>query len=308
MSRGYSVSKIGLYVYQVYQFEPHGAHKRISFSKEGSGSKFFEFIPKFISSHTGANKNNEISRSWRFEPSPAKGFSHDGLIKYGTFGYSSDIINLDDGEVLLIRKPDHVEEIPLYYQFWIPNHGEYGFAVFQSYGDRSCVDQIKSAVIHSFNTQNDDVNISMNRVMPTDSTMYENSAVKKLMLVTKKAPKDRAEVLRPLLAETIDVEVSFSPQRRGSFGQLKDVIKSIKKSDGHSALVFGDMEFDEASALVKVGNSYLKVRIIGPARQAGVIDVTDRVKLGADMHPELPSISKVAISLIGDFKEAYGMR
>lgn len=72
-------------------------------------------------------------------------------------------------------------------------------------------------------------------------------------------------------------------------------------------MVFDGIEFNEASALISIGNTYRKVGIIGPSNTAGVIDITDDVQLGADMHPEFNSISAIATQIISDFRTQYGM-
>lgn len=300
-------SKIGLYIYQLYLFRPDG-YGQVPFASSGKGSELYKFLPKFINGKKSSLQNNDIERSWRLEPQPDSGRAYHGIVRYGTYGFGSKIIDPQDNQTLFDRSPDHVEEIPLYYQFWIPESGSFGFAALQSFRDRSCVTQVLSALTQEFNKEYDHIRVTPRKIMPIDDDLYRNAPVKKLIFSRKKVPKDRADVLKSFSPEELNVELSFSARRRGRFGTFADIAPEIRKSRGTSALVFEGIEFDEVSALVSFGGSYLKVGIFGPSNNAGVVDVTDEVTIGDGDHPTFDSISDVSSRVIADFRNHYGMK
>lgn len=304
------MSKIGMYVYQLCLSNAHN-YQPVPLATEGLGSELYEFLPHFVRGKRTSMQNNNIERSWRLVPEADDGRSRHGIVRYGTYGFSSDIIDPEgeEGEeVLFNRSANHVEEIPLYYKFWVPENGNFGFAAFQSFRDRSCVGQVLGELAREFNQRYDNVKLTPRKVMPANDAVYRNAPVKKLILSKKRVPKDRAEILRNLPPEELNVELSFSVLRNGRFGVFADVAPQIRGARGGAAFVFDGIEFDEASAMVAIGGTYMKVGIVGPSNNAGVIDITDDVVLGPNQHPTLASVAEVTTRVIGDFREQYGMR
>ncbi|MFC5738650.1 hypothetical protein [Sinirhodobacter huangdaonensis] len=301
------MSKIGLYVYQLCLFNAQN-YQQIPLANAGIGSELYEFLPQFVRGKVAALQNNNIERSWRLEPAQDEGRSRHGIVRYGTYGYSSNIINPDDNEVLFNRNATDVEEIPLYYRFWVPDAGNFGFATLQSFRDRSCVSQVLGELTSEFNRRYNHIRLTPRKVMPTADEMYRNAQVKKLILSKKRVPKDRAEILRNLPPDELNVELSFSVRRNGLFGVFSDVAPQIRGARGGAAFVFDGIEFDEASAMVAIGNSYMKVGIVGPSNNAGVIDISEEVQLGADQHPTFQSVSEISANVIENFRAQYGMR
>ncbi len=275
------MSKIGLYVYQL-MLSRKDNYQSVPFSDAGTGSELHEFLPQFVASKFTTLQNNNIERSWRLEPEEDQGRSRHGLVHYGTYGFSSKIVNPANSEVLYDRTAGDVEEIPLYYQFWVPDFGNYGFAALQSFRERSCVSQVLGDLTKDFSDRFEHLRLTTRKVMPTSDDAYRNSPVKKLILSKKRVPKDRAEILRNLPPEELNVELSFSAGRSGLFGTYSDVAPQIRAAQGGTAFLFEGIEFEEASALISIGKTYRKVGIVGPSNNAGVIDITEDVDLDED--------------------------
>lgn len=307
VSSGCAVTKIGLCVHQLI-LRRSDNFQNIPLAPTGLGSELNSFLPTFIKENTDTNQLEQTERSWRLLPQNDVGRGKHGIIRYGTFGYGSDIVSQSDGALKLRRTATDVEEIPLYYQFWIPESGNVGFSVLQSFRDRSCVRLVLSALIKSFNERHENLKLTAKRVMPTDDKAYSSTIAKKLILSKKKVPKDRAEILRNLPSDELDVELSITSKGRAGFGLFTDLQKSIKAAAHGAAFVLDGIEFDEASATVKVGGGYKKVSIIGPSNSAGVIDVTDEVELDEKLHPTFDSVADIATKTIEDFRYAYGMK
>jgi len=301
------MSKIGLYVYQLVVSRTDN-YQKVPYASSGIGSELYSFLPNWVSKKLTTLQNDHIERSWRLAAQPDTGRSKHGIVHYGTYGYSSTIVDPTDNQVLFDRSSGDVEEIPLYYQFWVPDGGNFAFAALQSFRERSCVTQVLGELTSDFNHVYDHLRLTVRKIMPANDAAYKNAPVKKLLLSTKKVSKDRAEILRNLPPDELNVELSFSVRRNGAFGRFVDVAPKIRAAEGGTAFVFDGIEFNEASALVQIGNSYMKVGIIGPANTAGVIDITDEVKFGVDQHPTFASVAATATRVIADFRTQYGMK
>ena len=146
------------------------------------------------------------------------------------------------------------------------------------------------------------------KIMPVSDEVYAKKKVKKLILSKKKVPRDRADLLRDFPPEEINIELTFSARKSKSFGYFSDVAPLIRESRGGAAFLFEGIEFEEASALVAMGDTYMKVGIVGPSNNAGVIDITDDVALSDDQHPVFDSISTVVDDVIRAFRKQFGMK
>lgn len=300
------MAKIGLYVYRL-SLRRTGNYQEVPFATTGIGATFTQFLERFVQAKRQPQHNTETERSWVLAPAENLGHARHGLVEYGTFGIASTIRDPQTREVKLTRTSNDVEEIPLYYQFWIPPNGNYGFAALQSYRDRSCVSQVLTPLSKEFNDFDNGLRLNVQKVMPTDQTAYANRTVQKLILVKRRMSRDRADMLRDLRPEEYKVEVSLTPKRRGGMGVFDQVAPLIRGAADGAAIVLDGIEFEEASALVKVGGTYKKVGIIGPGNNAGVIDISDDVVLEPNGHPNFESVSQSATATITDFRRAYGM-
>ena len=247
----------------------------------------------------------ERERSWLLKPSlnsPTGVF--EGLVKYGTFGMSSEIIDPTTGSVLLDRKGNHVEQIDLYYQYFFSRIKPHvALIAIQSYKTWSCVELINGALSREFRGYcNDDYYLKFSKIMPTELVLHASREVKKITLVKKGISADKIDALSGLKGDEIDMELTYSARRRKSFGRLADVSKLLRQNSETGLLQMSeDFEATRATASIRVGKNFRKVGVIGPAVNAGVIDISDDVELGANDHPIFESISKVASDQVSDF-------
>lgn len=302
------MAKIGLYVYRL-SLRRTDNYREVPFSQVGDGSSLSEFLPLFIRDKQKPQQNDESERSWVLEPQPDDEHARHGLVQYGTFGIASKIRDPLTRAVKLARAADDVEEIPLYYQFWIPTQGQYGFAVLQSYRERSCVKQVLNSLVAEFNDSYKIARLRLNaeKIMPTDDKAYQNASVQKLLLVRRHVSRDNTDMLRDLAPEEYKIELSLTPNRRGGIGILKGVAPIVRGAKHGAAIVVEGIEFEEASALVKVGSGYKKVAIFGPSNNAGVIDISDDIISDENGHPTFQSVSAIASQTVIDFRKAYGL-
>lgn len=300
------MAKIGLYVYRL-SLRRTDNYQEVAFSRIGLGSAFTPFLQQFIASKQRPQQNQQAERSWILEPRPDNGRSKHGLVQYGTFGIASNIRDPQTRVVKLARTTGDIEEIPLYYNFWTPLNGTYGFAVLQSYRDRSCVQQVLNPLVQEFNDLGNGLRLNAQKIMPTDDDVYRNAPVQKLVLVKRRIGRDRADVLRDLPPDEYKLELNLTPKRRGGIGSFLNVAPIVRGAINGAAIVFEGIEFEEASALVKVGGAYKKVSIIGPSNNAGVIDISDEIALDDLGHPTFDSVAAAATQTITDFRQAYGL-
>ncbi|WP_297767532.1 hypothetical protein [uncultured Roseovarius sp.] len=292
--------QIGLRVYKVQVY--HNNKAQILAADKGPAD-ILVFIRNCCANFSKKPLDDGASKVVRFEPSSDFKNSAHGLLKYGKYGYGSEVEDRKSGVVEHIRTVDQADTIPLYYRFWFAAGKSYGLIGLQSFGGSSCVDIVNRALVNTYEMMHPDWRLTMSKLMPNDAKLYGNKVVRSVQLVKKNSSQnivDRA--LRPTDADTkMDVELSLKARGRGNFGKLKDLGNKIGDH-----LEIGDLAFSGAFASVKVGSSFKKIGVLGVSSTAGVIDLTDDVLLDANKHPSFGSVSKETSRHIADFAKILG--
>lgn len=299
------MNKIGLYVYKIILADVK-THKDRDLSDGNVGTSLANLFDKFILENKTLKIDGSIARSWILDPRPVDGFIRDGWIRYGSFGYQSTIHDSNTREKKYDRLTSDIEEIPLYYHFWIPNKGPHGFAVFQSFGERSCVDLVRGAISSYFNNNASKHRLFFKKFMPQPEGELQNLTVKRLILIKKNFPKDQVEKVVGVLPSEVDVEISIQARRRGMLGTFSDLAGRLLNKGGAKAFLYEGVEFERAMAEVQIGKTRRKVGLFGYSNHTGVIDVTEDVEISEDGHPTIESISQEVRNLLVDFSFAYG--
>ncbi|TNF18875.1 MAG: hypothetical protein EP318_17195 [Rhodobacteraceae bacterium] len=271
------MTTIGLYVYQITMHDS-GTHKQVDMGANGVGKTFSDCLPHFLKSASSLTQNQATSRSWAIEQKRTSANIFDGIIKYGTYGHTSEIIDPNAGQSLFNRADHHVEQIPLYYQYFVDPGKAYAMCAFQSFKTWSCVSVVNADLNSAFrNFSGDSMYLKFHKVMPSEIASYGNSEVKRLTLVKHRVKRDKFDVLNGINVDEVNVEMDFSVRRRGKLGKLKDIADQLDKNSANNVIKQSGLDFERVTATVRVGTTYKKVGVLGPAVNAGVIDVSDDV-------------------------------
>ena len=298
---------IGVRVYQInVENEENGSQITMSSgAAEGDVYKFFFF---FFGKNTEINDHSRKQRSWYFEKNlNSEPSSLYGYIKYGTYGFESDLIDRKTKENNYRRKAGDLEEIPLYFHFWIPEGSSFGLVAFQSFGSRSCVTILIDAATKMYSEKRKGYKLRFRKLMPEDvkGSGVFSAPVKRLTLIRKMIPKNiEDKYLSHISTEECELEVSIKAKRKrslGEYGKIFSLFSGEKEVADKPVLRFNGLEFDQAKAEINFGNKRRTVGLLGYNSDAGVIDLTDAVEIGADGHPLFESICEETKSIILDF-------
>lgn len=136
--------------------------------------------------------------------------------------------------------------------------------------------------------------------MPNDlkNKAMLDSPIKELILSKKSMPKDDFDKYNShITAKEIDIELKLKARPKSVLGKLGNI---IGKDDGASLLLYNGIKFDDARAEVQFGSKKRTVGIIGYNTNAGVIDVTNDVKLSPNGHPTFGSLQKEVDEILQD--------
>jgi hypothetical protein len=297
-------TSISLRVYAI-TLHPVNSSKSLPFDTDFVDVSPQAFLKNFVGGHTTVVRNDDEDRSWFFEEKVSDNSgSTKGYIHYGTYGFESDFVDNKTQKKKYRRQINDIEQIPLFYQFWFPGRSTTcGYAVFQSFQGRSCVQLVTSKAQKDFRDSNEGFALRFKKLLPTDQTgsLYSTAGVKRLRLIKRNAPGDKADkYIGPSKVESVDFELSINARPRQSLGPFGALFQSLKSRAG-GVVVYDGIEFSEATADIRVGNRLRKISVFGGDTDAGVIDITDDVTRGPDGHPKFESVAKEAAEILKDF-------
>lgn len=276
----------------------------------------FEFAPaaflkNFIESNSNSVSDADRERSWYFEPQafgPNLGSSK-GYIRYGTFGFESDIVDPKTKKSEFRRGSHHVEEIPLFYEIWRPKGADYALAAFQSFAGRSCVTLVSEKIEEAFRIANPGYVLKLKKLVPNDGSgsVYSEAPVKQLRFIRRNASTDIADRYVGESSNPIDIELLLKARRKQSLGRFGSISRNLKRSDA-GVFTYDGVEFAEAIASIRVGGKYRPVGVFGASPDTGVIDITGDVKKGLNGHPVFESLEAQVMEILADFNTTISSR
>ena len=290
---------IGLRIYKLY-FSKRGS--RDGLDRADLPFDDFTLVKNFVASQTVRTKPDGNERSWYFEQPQKDDATHvTGLVAYGTSGFSSKLLDMRTNKKKYDRVDTDVEQIPLFFDFWLPPSGKFLMVALQSFGTRSCVDLIKGALRIFADDKQPNYMIRFKKLMPNDSknALFGTHPVKRLTFVAGRASSDTAVNLVPFRPPVaVDIEISLRSARGNGLGNLSHIFKSVSHRDG--VFEYEGMEFTKAQAEIRVGGKLRRISVFGQSSDAGTIDITDDVVLSSG-HPTFQSLVKQANILLANF-------
>lgn len=298
-------NKIGLRIYRLSVTEER-SNENLSYSSPRIYINPAAFISGFLLNHNSPVRTTE-ERSWYFEEREGDASGSKGYIHYGMYGFSSKIFD-DSGRPVYDRRRDDVEQLPLYYDFWTPEHADFSLFALQSFQGRSCAEAVNRAMQEEFQRLNPGLALRRRKLMPGSNrgdSIYQ-AGVRKLELIRRNTGGDRANAYLPNPPDTVHYTLSISARRNGILGPLGEIADHLREAK--SVFAFEDEPFDEAIAEVRFGSSIRKINVLGAQGDAGVIDLTSSVTIDSNGHATYDTMKRESHDLMVEFSRVLGRR
>ena len=292
---------ISLYVYRMQIYEDRG-RKPLSFDDHLISIEVFEFLANFVKDHRRLQEDHDRQRTWFFDrPRRSKGEEVAGLLRYGVFGFESELIDTRTKKKQYDRKSTDFEQIELYYQFWCPDGEDFALLAFQSFSGRSCVGYVFEALKSEFRKTNKNLTLRLEKIAPQiiNKATFGNAQVKQITLSKRSASKDLSDLhgasKKP---QEVEVEVKVTA-KSGTFGRYRDLNQASLKHDA-GLYTIGASPFQKAKAKVSLNGKTRSVGIFGDNGNAGAFDITEDVDFSTSGHPKFASIDTIADDILSD--------
>ncbi|GBR34965.1 hypothetical protein [Gluconobacter kondonii] len=281
-------ASIGLRIYAISVYEE--SSNPVEKVKYKKNNELVNFVSEFIQGQNTHVADHKTERSWVIEKLNNDPNRIYGYIDYGTFGYESTIKDLRTKTKKYARKSSDVEEIPLFYDFWMPDDRNI-FLSLQTFSGKSCVSLTWTVLREWFERTHPGYKLWFQRVIPQDFTdgVLKDSPVKKVTFIKRNTSTDIADLLVNTMPESVDIELTISARRKQKIGILGEVVEKFRHSEG-SLITCSGIDFNEADASINIGGKTRKVSIFGINKDAGLIDISEDVDFSPNGHPTLQSL------------------
>ncbi|WP_112161091.1 hypothetical protein [Agrobacterium radiobacter] len=282
---------IGLRFYKI-TIRKKGDIDPLEIGPDGEPCDFIDFVETFVKSREEPTDEEDSQRTWFFEPVKTESIrTIHGLISYGTHGFEAKIKDRKTKKKKYDRLPDDLEEVPLYFQYWVPSGARCAFAGFQSFQGRSCVSFVQRSMTDAFKAKFPGYSLRFNILAPGEM-MDANAPVKSITFTRPNTASDSAD--KKWDAKSFDeaeYELTVRAKRRGGvLATLKELaVKLPPNKDGF--VEFEGESYESVRADVKIGNKRRVVGLFGSGGDAGLIDVTEIIKTDRSGHPTFESLA-----------------
>jgi hypothetical protein len=302
----YVTHAVGVRTYQIFVTKK-GSRDFISLDEASLVEKFPAFLERFVLENKVTKDVASMEKSWRLveKKSDGKGNSR-GVISYGRYGYAASLVDGKTGTENYKRQVSDSEMFDLYYRFWLPDQELFATAAFSSFSGKSCITLVLDAMKKSFEAKNPDFLLKVRKLMPSGASakIYAGKDVKNLRLVTRKPPSDLADQLFQGKSQKVQrMTVTIHSGRNSRIGSFSDLIAGLP-SDASGVIQYDGIEFDEAVAMVKIGDELRPVGVFGAHADVGVVDITEQVVKDSDGLPTYQSLDKEASKILISVYEA----
>lgn len=201
----------------------------------GPGSEpcdLHDYAQDFVSRRSDPTEETAEPRTWYFEKHKTNSIrvTH-GYLHYGTHGFESEFKDAKTKRHKYQRQATDLEEIPLYFQIWVPSGGDFAIMAFQSFGGRSCVNFVRTAMVKDFNKRYPNYLLRFQVLVPAQSLLDE-APVKTVTFMHPRRSNDRADRMMGKTLEEVDYQLTVKAKRRGAmlatYRDLRGLISSTR--------------------------------------------------------------------------------
>src|ERR1041384_1865069 len=154
------------YVLRVRNTEEHEFEYLDDFGEPGRD--LYDFLSDYLHA-LGANLSldNENKKLIKLRP-PLRRQERilSGILETGEWGYTSQLQNVESGDITYDRQVEESENFPFYFLIQIPEASQRGIVILQRFGNRGIRTQLLTDFQKYFSTQFDDLRVSINPLAP----------------------------------------------------------------------------------------------------------------------------------------------
>lgn len=326
---------ISLAAYSIRIREYH-SDQYIPFDQFEETKDFKDFIEEYLKS-TDVKLDNDAESQRMFRIDVKKTMFRnrilEGYIETGEYGYESVFID-QKGTQKFRRESGMAEMLPFYFSLWMPRNKTTGILIIQRFGSYGASDAFKKSLIKYLRSSQARVNIEISQVITAKAIkkILSSSAVRKITFRKYQMPTDYATYFdKGHLDENIgyaevslvagrnhdlpvhkwvnkilgDKEIDYLVEEKIDPGKNKTRQEPPKRKENRKPIKSGAIGQNPDSIKVEfaIGNGSRTIDLHNLNIFRSYFDITEKVRLDANGHPNLKSLQKEVELLRLELKE-----
>lgn len=285
---------------------------------------FHSFLDYFLANTADEDGSKKLFRISQYQPMRSIEIRSteyrliSGIVKTGSYGYESDIVNKNGNTVTHHRTSEEAELLPFYFLVAIPRNKDEGIVILQSFKQYGIKKIFTESFDNYFRSERSEYKIEINDLIPEKllDQLLERGSVTKLRYISFKQPVDLADA-----ADTEDhnedsnlkAELILS-EKKGIISGVIDSIKNqlpYKKGQNDDPLKklieITSFEYDTVKIEVRINGKYRNIDLCDLGNIRPTLNITDAVMFLNSGHPEFASIDQIAIDLFKELANGLGV-
>ncbi|MBF0383474.1 MAG: hypothetical protein HQL69_20840 [Magnetococcales bacterium] len=227
-----------------------------------------------------------------------------GVLRSSLYGYASNIIDINSGDISYSKKRRDADMIPFYWDFCLPERSNKGIMLVQSFGNMGIREQIRSHIETTFAAQFPEHILDIRPLVPENAVrkFFEDGEVHKLAFIRHTISSDYANQFLPGAGEREgEMELAFKPKDKYIFSHLEGLIRYFRGDcEIDEVFEFEGFEYDNIKAQIQVNGKIRTVSLSDPRKIASRFDVDRDLEKGLDGFPTFNSLKTVSRGIIVD--------
>lgn len=285
---------------------------------------FTSFFDHFLANVAGEDESKKLFRIHRYQPARSIEIESteyrliSGIVKTGSYGYESDIVNKNGNIITHHRTSEEAELLPFYFLVAIPRNKDEGIVILQSFKQYGIKKIFTENFENYFKSERAEYKIEINDLIPEKllTELLERGSVTKLRYISFKQPVDLADAVDTEDHEedpNLKAELILSEKK----GIISGVVNSIKgrlpykkgqNDDPLKKLIeITSFEYDTVKIEVRVNGKYRNIDLCDLGNIRPTMNITGDVVFLNSGHPEFDSINQIAIDLFKELASGLGI-
>ncbi len=237
-----------------------------------------------------------------------------GIIESGNYGYSSEFIDVVNGNTVYKRDVSHAEMLPFYFNIGIQNSRTKGICILQNFRQYG----IKTIFVDDFNNflqiRYPNIELRLGTLLPKEyvKNFLNEGRLLKIRCIRYDIPKDIADrysLVDGSKESDIYDEYVINAKRNRKISNIKnDLIGYIESKKNISKIIeIRDFEYNKIKVEIELNGSRKVLDFSNFDNLNSSFDITDEIEIGKNGHPILKSIDNIAKIYLEQFLEDIGM-
>lgn len=234
-----------------------------------------------------------------------------GTLLVGTYGRAGDVIDINDGKAAFDKKKHHAENIPHYFEVYVPLGGDQGYLVSERLGLNGVSGLLKQVFRDYFLKAFPDFTLDIFPMSPdfVVNRFIKGGSPRSVSFIKHSIPSDYADIVSgKKRTKEGSVQVIIKSSESGFFRKT-EVSKAIQKVDGiKSVYAFTDFDPDDVKMTVDIGGKLRTVSLQNQKNIRSSFDITDDISWNQSGYPNQKDVAAQALELMRDMSKATGIK